>query len=142
MSIVVRPAGPADAAEVARLNLAFNGPGTTVEYITAHLAQPAPVERIFLAEVDGLAAGMAGLRLIPFALAPAPFAELTELFVDAPFRRRGVATALVRHIEGAARAGGARQLALITAWRNGEAHAFYHALGYRLWCLSMARDLG
>lgn len=142
MAIVVRLAGPADAGEVARLNEAFNGPGTTVEYITARLAEPAPAERIFLAEVDGAAAGMVGLRLIPFALAPTPYAELTELFVDEPYRRRGVATALVAHVERVAREAGARELALITAWRNGGAHAFYHAIGYRLWCLAMVRELG
>ncbi|HMQ35778.1 MAG TPA: GNAT family N-acetyltransferase, partial [Chloroflexaceae bacterium] len=94
MAIIVRQARPEDAPEVARLNLAFNGPGTSVEYITARLAEPAPVERIFLAELGGRAAGMAGLRLLPFALATTPYAELTELFVDEPFRRRGVASAL------------------------------------------------
>lgn len=141
MTIVVRQARPADAGEVARLNELFNGPGTSVEYITARLAEPAPVERIFLAEVDGRAAGMVGLRIFPFALAPTPYAELTELFVDAPYRRQGVATAMVAHIEGVARAAGAAELVLITAWRNAGAHAFYFARGYRLWCLSMVREL-
>ncbi len=142
MSLMVRQARPEDAGEVARLNLAFNGPATTVEYITARLADPAPVERIFLALLDGRAVGMVGLRVFPFALDPTPFAELTELFVEEAYRRQGVARALVAHVEGVATAAGARQLVLITAWRNGGAHAFYHALGYRLWCLTMARDLG
>lgn len=141
MSIVVRPARPEDAPEIVRLNSAFNDLRATVEYIMARLTEIAPVERVFLAEVDGAAAGIACLRLLPCALDPAPYAELTELFVDAPFRRRGVATALLAHIEQEARAAGAARLALITAWRNGGAHAFYHALGYRLWCLTMAREL-
>ncbi|HMQ29612.1 MAG TPA: GNAT family N-acetyltransferase, partial [Chloroflexaceae bacterium] len=89
----------------------------------------------------GRAGGVAGLRLLPFALEPRPSAERTELFVDEPFRRRGVASALVAHVEGVARAAGAAELVLITAWRNTGAHAFYHARGYRLWCLAMARDL-
>ncbi len=141
MTIVVRQARPEDAPEVARLNLAFNGPGTSVEYITARLAEPAPAERIFLAEVDGRAAGLAGLRLLRCALSATPYAELTELFVEEPHRRRGVASALLAHVEGVAREAGAERLVLLTAWDNGGAHAFYHARGYRLWCLAMARDL-
>jgi predicted GNAT family acetyltransferase len=40
-----------------------------------------------------------------------------------------------------ARASGATTLVLMTAWRNTQAHAFYHALGYRLYTVTMQRAL-
>jgi GNAT superfamily N-acetyltransferase len=36
-----------------------------------------------------------------------PYAELADIYVDAPFRRQGVARALITHLEAAARAAGA-----------------------------------
>lgn len=140
--ITVRPATPADAPEIARLNEAFNDLRAGAEHIAAHLAERGQFERAFLAEVGGQAAGMACLRLLPCLCDPVPSAELTELFVDHPFRRLGVGRALIRHIEQEARAGGATRLVLLTAWRNSEAHAFYHALGYRLYTVTMKREIG
>jgi GNAT superfamily N-acetyltransferase len=141
MATLVRRAGPADAAALLRLNDQFNGPGTALEHIATHLAERAAFETPFVAEVDGHVAGMACLRLLPCAFDPAPYAELTELYVEEAYRRRGIGRALFTQIEGVARAAGATRLALITAWRNTEAQAFYHAIGYRLWCISMARSL-
>lgn len=114
-TIRVRPATPADAAEIARLNEAFNDLRAGVAHIAAHLAERGQFERAFLAEVEGRVAGMACLRLLPCLCDPAPSAELTELFVDQPFRRLGVGRALIRHVEQAARAGGATRLVLLTA---------------------------
>jgi GNAT superfamily N-acetyltransferase len=141
MATLVRRAGPADAAALLRLNDQFNGPGTALEHIAAHLAERAAYETPFVAEAEGYVAGMACLRLLPCAFDPAPYAELTELFVEPAYRRRGLGRALFAYIEGVAREAGAERLALITAWRNTEAHAFYHGIGYRLWCISMARKL-
>jgi GNAT superfamily N-acetyltransferase len=141
MTIIIRPATPADAPEIARLNAAFNDLRASEEHIAAHIAARSEFERAFLAEIDGRVVGMACLRLLPCLCDPAPYAELTELFVDPAARRLGVGRALIRHIEGVARADGARELALITAWRNTGAHAFYHAIGYGLWCITMRREL-
>ncbi|MBX0329477.1 GNAT family N-acetyltransferase [Oscillochloris sp. ZM17-4] len=141
MSITIREATPEDAEAIARLNAAHDDLRATPAHIAAHIASYSAVERGYLAEVDGQVAGMACLRLLPSLCDPAPSAELTELFVEAGQRKAGVGRALVRHIEGVAAAAGATRLTLITAWRNTEAHAFYHALGYRLWCLAMSRQL-
>jgi GNAT superfamily N-acetyltransferase len=141
MPIVIREAAPEDAESIARLNAAFNDLRATPAHIAAHIATRSQFEQAYLAELDGQVAGMACLRLLPCLCDPVPSAELTELFVDAGHRKTGVGRALVRHIEGVAAAAGAAQLTLITAWRNTEAHAFYHALGYRLWCLAMRRSL-
>jgi GNAT superfamily N-acetyltransferase len=50
--------------------------------------------------------------------------------------------ALVAHVEAQARERGAAELVLMTAWRNINAHAFYHALGYRNYTITMRRQLG
>jgi ribosomal protein S18 acetylase RimI-like enzyme len=84
---------------------------------------------------------MACLRLLPSLCDPIPYAELTELSVDPAHQRHGVGRALVRHVESEARAQGAAELVLLTAWRNTRAHAFYHALGYSLYTLTMRRSL-
>jgi GNAT superfamily N-acetyltransferase len=141
MPIIIREASPADAESIARLNAVNNDLRATPAHIAAHIAASSQFERAYLAEVGGQVAGMACLRLLPCLCDPAPYAELTELFVDAGYRKLGVGRALIRHIEGVALGAGATQICLITAWRNTEAHAFYHALGYRLWCLAMCRQL-
>lgn len=140
--VTVRRAVPADAADIVRLNLAFNDLRTTVDYIAAQLADASHVERVYVAEVDGRVVGLASLRLLPQALDTVPYAELSELFVEDAYRRGGVGRALVARIEAEARAAGAKELALLTAWRNTDAHAFYHALGYRLYTVTMRRALG
>lgn len=57
--------------------------------------------------------------------------ELKRLFVAAPARRRGVARALLSHLERAAHADGYRQLWLETGTEQPEALALYATGGYR-----------
>src|SRR5690242_21930911 len=125
MPIAIRRAVPADAAEIARLNAAYDDQRATPDQIAAQLVACTDIETAFLAEVDGRVVGMACLRLLPTVCDPAPYAELTELFVEAAARQQGVGRALVGHIEEQARARGAAELVLMTAWRNTNAHAFY-----------------
>lgn len=140
-TILVRPAVPEDAEAIHRLNVAFNDARATPAYIAESIRLRAQAERLFVAELAGEVVGMAALRLLPCALDPEPYAELTELYVAEGVRRRGAGQALVRAVEAAAREGGARRLVLLTAWRNGAAHQFYHALGYQLYCITMQREL-
>lgn len=88
------------------------------------------VETALLALEGDAPIGFACLRLVPWLCYDAPYAELTELFVLEPFRRRGAARALVAHAERLARAAGAAELRLLTGHDNIEARAFYTALGY------------
>jgi ribosomal protein S18 acetylase RimI-like enzyme len=70
-----------------------------------------------------------------------PYGELTDLFVAASFRRRGVARALMAHVERLAREGGAKELVLLTGFDNAGSQAFYRALGYGDYALAMRRRL-
>lgn len=139
--LTVRHATPNDAPAIARLNTLHNDLRATPEHIAAHIATQSRFETPFVAELDGQVVGIACLRLLPCICDPIPYAELTELFVDPDFRRRGIGRALIRHIEAQAQAQGAVELVLMTAWRNTAAHTFYHALGYSLYTLMMRRQL-
>ncbi|MFN8494768.1 MAG: GNAT family N-acetyltransferase [Caldilineaceae bacterium] len=137
MPITVRQATPEDAGEIARLNATVDDLRATPEQIAAQITACAGIETMFLAEVDGHVAGMVSLRLLPNICDPIPYAELTELFVEAAYRRLGVGRALVERIEQEAKQAGATQLVLVTAFKNSRAHAFYHVLGYAMYLFAM-----
>ena len=135
-----------DAAALAELITAFNipYPGLTISEAQAasRLAATQGVETTVLAEIDGQAAGFACLRLVPYMSGDDRYAELTDLFVAEAFRRRGVASALMAHVERLAIKGGADGLLLITGFDNEGAQAFYRAVGYADFALAMNKRLG
>jgi GNAT superfamily N-acetyltransferase len=56
-----------------------------------------------------------------------------------PFRRQGVARALIAHVEAVARVAGAGGLVIITGFDNAGAQAAYRASGYANWALAMEK---
>ena len=96
---------------------------------------------MFLAEAGGRLVGFASLRLVPYLSDDVPLAELTELYVDTSYRRRGIGRALVARVEALAHERGATSLHLLTGLRNAEAQAFYRALGFSDLALAMAKSL-
>jgi GNAT superfamily N-acetyltransferase len=141
MQITTRPAIIDDAAAILGLNAAYDDLRATIDHVAAHIANHSQFETPYVAEVAGRVVGLACLRLLPCLCDPVPAAELTELIVHPAYRRLGVGRALVQRIEDAARKQGATTLVLMTAWRNTNAHAFYHMLGYRLYTVMMQRSL-
>ena len=88
--------------------------------------------RTYVAEQDGVLAGFASWaeNAEPAGAAPAgagQTAELVDLFVDPAYLRRGIATALVRHVAGVLKARGVRYLEVIA---SPYALDFYHAAGF------------
>lgn len=135
-----------DAVILARLNQAFNDVSEPPEALAKRLADPRRVETPILAEAaeapEGVCvAGFACVRIVPCVLYDEPHAELTELYVEAMFRRRGVGRALVARAEALAREAGASRLILLTGFDNAEAQAFYRALGYVEDELMLSKDL-
>lgn len=57
----------------------------------------------FIGELDEQPVGFACLRLVLHLQGDEPYAELTDISVDAPFRRHGVARVLLAQLEEAAR---------------------------------------
>ncbi|MCA9879585.1 MAG: GNAT family N-acetyltransferase [Thermomicrobiales bacterium] len=137
----IRPATPDDAAALAVLLDRFDGAGATPAQVAARLQASAQVLTTYLADVDGQVAGFVCLRLLPHLQGDAPYAELTDIYVDPPFRRRGVAGALMAEVEAAARAAGAVEVVVITGFESDGAQAAYRSQGYGVWALAMRKCL-
>lgn len=142
MSLIIRQATPADAAAVAQLNHLFNGVAADVPGIAARIERCTATERIFLAEVDGLAVGFLSLWLFPIVCYPEPYAEVSELYVSDGYRKAGVGTALMREAIEVARVEGAAELKVNTGFRNTTAQRLYSSLGFENLCLHLWTRLG
>jgi ribosomal protein S18 acetylase RimI-like enzyme len=130
-----------DAPALASMNAAFNDSLETSEQIAQRLADPHRVETPIIAELDDEIVGFAAVRLVPCVFYPAPHAELTELFVEPGYRRRGIGRALLLHAERLALDGGADELVLLTGFTNQAAQALYRSLGYEDLDLQMYKHL-
>ena len=100
--ITVREATPEDAADLAHMLDLFDTMGATPDQVAARMLTCQNVLTTFIGELDGQPVGFACLRLIPHLQGDEPYAELTDIYVDAPFRRQGVARALIARVEVAA----------------------------------------
>ena len=138
-TITVRQATPEDAAELARLLDLFDAMGATPEQVTGRIMACQSVLTTYIGEMDGQPVGFACLRLVPHIQGDAPYAELTDIYVDAPFRRHGVARALIAWVEEAANAAGASEVVIITGFDYEDAQATYRAAGYADWALAMRK---
>jgi GNAT superfamily N-acetyltransferase len=138
-TITIREATPDDATALARLLDLFDRMGATPAQVAARMRACRPVLTTFLAEMDGQPMGFACLRLVPHVQGDEPYAELTDIYVDARFRRQGVARALIAQVEAAARAAGASEVVIITGFDNAGAQAAYRASGYANWALAMQK---
>ena len=138
----ILPASAADAAELARLNGLFNGATLTPAEQAEHLRAAASTERALLAWVDGRAVGFTCLRFARLITTALPYAEVTELFVEEAFRRRGIARALLAEAEVLARGLGAPGIILFTGLKNETAQVFYRAVGYHDYAITMRKVFG
>src|SRR4029079_2997025 len=134
-TLTIRQATPNDATELARLLDLFDSMGATPEQVAARMLDCQNVLTTFIGEIDARSVGFACLGLVPHLQGDEPYAELTDIYVDAPFRRQGVARALIAHLEAAARAAGAGGVVIITGCDNEDAQAAYRASGYGNWAL-------
>jgi GNAT superfamily N-acetyltransferase len=117
----------------------FDGSPLTAEQIISGMQACQSFLTTFLGEMDGQVAGFACLRLLPQLQDESPCAEVTDIYVESAFRRRGVARALLEHIDGVAQAAGATEIILTTGFDNEVAQATYQACGYARWALAMKK---
>jgi ribosomal protein S18 acetylase RimI-like enzyme len=139
--ILIRPATPADAPALARMNAAFNGVSDPAEQIAARLAACADFETPILAELDGQAIGFACVRVVPCVLYAEPYAELTELYVDREHRHQGIGRALIEQAEQLARSRGAADVIIMTSVSNAAAQALYRSAGYDTYAVALNRKV-
>lgn len=130
-----------DAAELARLNHLFNKFQDTVETMAARLADPRRVETPILAEVDGHVVGFTAVHVVPSVFYPTPRAEVTEMFVEEAYRKRGIGRVLMAHAEQVAREQGAVDLLVLTDFKNHAAQGLYRAMGFENWDIVMYKKL-
>lgn len=141
MTIQIRKATPHDAATIICLNDAKDDVRSSEEAVAQRIAQSDGIETLFLAEIDGSAVGFLCLCLRMQICDDATYAEVSELFVDADYRRQGVAKALMDHAVRLAGEAGAHEIVLMTNFRNHGALQFYFANGFENYCIALRRRL-
>lgn len=101
-----------------------------------------PQTVLVVAEVDGEVAGYlyGGLEARDWARLLDAHGAIHDIFVDARFRRRGVASALMRAGLARFKELGAAQIVLSSATPNAEAQALFKALGFRRTMVEMTLD--
>jgi len=118
----------------------YFGEAVTEAAIVQRLQQAEAHETVVVAEGAGRLRGFASLR-VTLSLDPTPYAEVTDLFVEPESRRLGVASRLVKYLEGIARERGAAHIVILTGRTNTEAQAFYRNAGYEEYAVAMRKSL-
>lgn len=92
----------------------------------------APAGAFFVAYLDDVPVAMGGWRLRPevVRLGGRLSAEIKRMYVAPSGRRRGMARAVLAHLEGTARGAGADVMVLETGTAQPEAIALYESSGY------------
>lgn len=121
-SIAIRPARAEDAPAAAALHAVAAPPGWPDAAWSSLLSDPLVFTAA--AEIDGRLSGMAAGR------ATAGEAEILMVFVSAPARRRGIATALVEWCVDEAARRGAGEVFLEVGIDNAAALALYRGIGF------------
>ena len=125
-----RLASPADAEALVRLNTAFNEvDDVTPEDVRRSLSHSAEV--VVIAEADSMVVGFCCAQVHHSFCYRAPVAEVTEMYVDAAFRRKGCAQGLLAFLEEHLRSvHGVDELHLLTGTGNLPAQSAYKNAGF------------
>ena len=128
---MVRLAVPSDAQALSRLNDDFNGAGeTTVDHIRRSLLENAQ-EIVVVAEENGMLAGFVCVQIKRSFCYTSVTPEITEVYVDPAFRRRGYAGEMIRFAQRyCAEHFAVDRFELLTGKDNFSAQALYTQLGY------------
>lgn len=127
----VRPAGPGDAGEVAALLEALGYPCTrdeASERIATVLGDAR--QQLLVADIGGIACGLASLSLVYSLGRGADIARITALVVASNCQGQGIGRRLLREVEAVARRAGACRMEVTSNPRRTPAHAFYGRCGY------------
>jgi len=110
---------------IAELDRALAGPYLPEQHHALSLDQLFDANvRFFAARLDGVAVGCGGVAFYD------GYAEVKRMFTRPTARRKGVAKALLRHLEGEAQRAGHSVLRLETGMYQAEALAFYERAGF------------
>ena len=130
-TITFREAMPIDAPYLQRLNTAFNGEGLPEAAAICKAMETNSREFTCLAECDGKAVGFLCAQVLFSWCYATPTVEITEVYVDAAHRRRGIARQMMQLAEQIAMERfQANVVTLLTGGKNLAAQAFYESQGY------------
>lgn len=129
---MIRLARVEDAPQLLRLNEAFNGDGeTTLELVKASLGSNRQ-ETVVVAEEGGALVGFVCVQLKRSFCYSDVTAEITEVYVDEQYRRRGIASEMIAFAESHCQAHyPLHKFELLTGAKNRSAQALYMALEFR-----------
>lgn len=128
--ILYRLADSSDAGKFKRLNDLFNGPGTnSIENIEKYLGK-IDTERVFVVEYEGNLIGFCCCRLIKSVCYDSYSFELTEIYVDENYQKKGIGKGLIDYVERYCNENNIKKIELLTGIRNIKAQRFYENLGY------------
>lgn len=139
--LLVRDAGPDDAAEIHRLIVALckyerEDPETTVrateQSLRAQLCEDSPPFRCLLAQVDDTVVGFALFFFNYSTWRGCQGLYLEDLFVEPAFRNRGIATELLVRLARMAKERGCERMEWMVLDWNAPAIEFYRTLGAQL----------
>lgn len=138
----VRPSTAADLPVLANL-LAELGYPTAPEQLAARMAviEARADFGTFVAELDGLVAGMISVSVSPSLLRSEPNGAIVALVVSSAFRGRGVAPALIERGERWLREHGANRATVNPSIHREPAHRLYTRLGYEHTGLRLTKAL-
>ncbi|HML69307.1 MAG TPA: N-acetyltransferase [Clostridia bacterium] len=128
---MIRLANEHDAEQLSSLNLAFNGQGeTTIENIRMSIQQNQQ-EVVVIDEEDGLLVGFVCVQLKKSFCYDGYMPEITEVYVDPAYRRRGIASRMILFAEDCCADNyPLHKMELLTGVKNLAAQNTYRKLGY------------
>ena len=128
---MIRLAVPGDAAGLYALNLRFNGPGVAEEDAIAASLSHNRQELVVVSDRQGELNGFMCIQIKRSLCYTAPTAEITEVFVDEPYRRRGLARAMLDFGQKCCAAKyGVTQFTVLTGDDNLPAQGLYRSAGF------------
>ena len=139
--LATRVATASDAAAISDLLFEFNGEALSPQELAQRMEQAQGLETVFLGELGGVLAGLVVLQTVPTVSAAQDWAEITELYVQPAFRRKGVGKALVEAALAHARHHGCTEVHLLVDPENTPALSFYEAVGFRQDSWALVQEL-
>ena len=130
--MLIQLACPADAKALVRLNAAFNGVDD-VSAADVRRSLEASGEIVVVAVEDGTPVAFCCAQVHHSFCYAAPVAEITEMYVDAAFRRQGCAQDMLNFLEAHLRQQyGVDEIHLLTGTENHPAQSAYQKAGFAI----------
>ncbi|XOK62464.1 N-acetyltransferase family protein [Paenibacillus elgii] len=129
MTPEVRMATADDAADLARLNQAFNG-GELLPASEIIESMNRSSELIVVATIDGKVVGFACAQSYKSFCYREGLGEITEMYIEQAARRKGLAASMIALLEDKLAERGVKNIKILTGSDNGPAIRTYERCGY------------